>query len=114
MVPGSRPGGRHQMETEVGAPTLMMRVYFSSYHLWAAEHFSQLTGEIEGRHKGKPRFDIQHRSYSVNAVLSSVAFLEAAVNELFQDAADNHESYIQPRIQYGSLDDYSLESHRRA
>jgi hypothetical protein len=42
----------------------------------------------------KPRFDIQHRAYATSAVLSAVAFLEAAINELFKDVADAHESYI--------------------
>lgn len=81
---------------KVGVSTIMMRVYFSAYHLWAANHFAQLTAAIEGKHEGRSRFDIEHRTYATNAILSSVAFMEAAVNELFQDAADNHQSYIEP------------------
>ena len=45
---------------------------------------------------GKTPFDIQHRAYAVNAVLSAVVFLEALVNETFQDAADGHASRIAP------------------
>lgn len=76
------------------SPTIMMRVYYSSYHLWAAEHFTQLASGIENGSGSIPRFDIQHRAYVTGSILSSVAFLEAAINELFKDVLDKHESYI--------------------
>ena len=79
-----------------GTFSLMNRVYYSSYHLWAAKHFTQLALDIENRPGTKPRFDIQHRAYVTNAILSSVAFLEAAINELLKDVIDGHESYIEP------------------
>ena len=75
---------------------VILRVYFSSYHHWAASHFSELAQQIEGAHSGEPSFDIRHRAYVTNAVLSSVAFMEAAINELFQDVVDSHESYVSP------------------
>jgi len=71
-----------------------MRVYYSSYHLWATEHFSYLAAEIEDAHVGPKRLDVRHRAYVTGSLLSSVAFLEATVNELFQDAADRHEPYL--------------------
>ncbi len=74
---------------------VLMRAYFSSYHLWAARHFAQLSHDIEDQHSGDPKFDIRHRSYVTNSILSSVAFLEAAINELFQDAFDNHLGYLE-------------------
>lgn len=40
------------------------------------------------------RFDIKHRAYVTNTFLSAVAFLEAAINEVFQDAFDEHTTYI--------------------
>jgi len=43
-----------------------------------------------------PEFNIKHRAYVTNAVLSSSAFLEAAVNEVFDDVADNKRGYIEP------------------
>jgi hypothetical protein len=49
---------------------------------------------IESTHTGKSKFDIRQRTYVANSILSSVSFIEAAVNELFQDASDNHDSYI--------------------
>lgn len=76
--------------------TVLMRAYFSTYHLWAAKHFSDRTAEIETRPGDIPRFDIEHRAFATSAVLSAVAFLEAAINELFQDAADGHTSYLEP------------------
>lgn len=82
--------------SEVGKVTLKMRVYYSSYHLWAAKHFVRLAAEIEDVHAGRPGSDIEHRAYVTNAILSSVAFMEAAVNELFQDAFDKDQSYIEP------------------
>lgn len=84
------------VKAEVGSPTLMMRVYFSSYHLWAAQRFAQRAADIERAHGAKPRFDIEHRAYVTSAILSAVAFLEAAINELFKDVVDGHESYISP------------------
>lgn len=78
----------------LGTPSWSMRVYYSSYHLWGSHHFAQLAGEIEDAHSGPPRFDIRHRSYVTNSLLSSVAFLEAAINELYQDTYDKHSSYL--------------------
>ena len=59
----------------IGTFSLMSRVYYSSYHLWAAKHFAQLALDIENRSGIKPRFDIQHPAYVTNAILSAVAFL---------------------------------------
>lgn len=73
-----------------------LRVYFSSYHHWAARHFSELALQIESVHSGEARFDIKHRAYVTNAILSSVAFMEASINEIFQDVVDSHECYVSP------------------
>jgi hypothetical protein len=43
-----------------GVAELRMRAYFSSYHLWAAEHFTGLAKEIEDAHTGSPEFNIAH------------------------------------------------------
>jgi hypothetical protein len=83
---------------------VVMRVYFSSYHLWAAEHFSKLAASRETAPGQVPRFDIEHRAFVTNCILSCVAFLEAAINELFQDAADGHMSYV------GSLPPEAIKS----
>jgi len=70
-----------------------VRSYLSSQYLWAANHFSGLTLQIEEAQSVIPRFDVEHRAYSIGAVQSAVAFLEAAINELFLDAVDGHASY---------------------
>jgi hypothetical protein len=74
---------------------LSMRPYYSSYHLWAARDFARLTNEIENAYvDGDLPFNIQLRAYTMNAVLSASAFLEAAINEVYDDAVDQVESYI--------------------
>ena len=76
----------------VGVGAVQMRAYFSSYHLWAAQHFSQLAEAVEDQ--PGPAFNIAHRTYVTNAVFSAVAFLEASINEVFDDIADSHTSYV--------------------
>jgi hypothetical protein len=76
--------------------SISMRTYFSTYHLWAARHFARLARDTERDHTGSPKFDIQNRARVTNAVLSAVAFLEAAINEVFDDVADGHPGYVDP------------------
>lgn len=71
-----------------------MRLYFSSYHLWGARHFAEQAAQNEVGHVGPPKFDVLHRAYVVNCLLSTVAFLEAVINEFFDDAADGHFNYL--------------------
>lgn len=78
-----------------GSAVLSIRAYFSTYHLWAADHFSRLAGEIEDSHEGRSKFNLEHRVYVMNSILSAVAFLEAAINELYQDAHDKHLVYLE-------------------
>lgn len=79
---------------------IVMRNYFSTYMLWASKDFASKAGAIEANHDGDSRFDIEHRAYVLAAVTNAAAFLEAMVNELFQDAADDHGSssdgYVAP------------------
>ena len=71
-----------------------MRCYFSTYHLWAAELAAAQASAFERDFTGRiPVFNIEQRSYVTNAVFMSVAFLEAAVNEILQDIVDDHKSY---------------------
>jgi hypothetical protein len=72
------------------------RHYVAGQHLWSARHYARLCTELEAEKMGKTAFDIQHRAYAVSAVLSAVVFLEALVNETFQDAADGQASRIAP------------------
>jgi hypothetical protein len=77
-----------------------MRNYFSTYLLWTGLHMTALAAAIEAAHSGQSRFDLQHRGYVLSAVLAAEGFLEAMVNELFQDAVDEHnlsgDGYLAP------------------
>ncbi|GAB2892336.1 hypothetical protein GCM10027046_21470 [Uliginosibacterium flavum] len=39
-----------------------MRVYFSTYHLWASYEFANRSLNIEAAHTGVARFDMEHRA----------------------------------------------------
>ena len=80
----------------VHSGSVAMRDYYSSNHLWAARHFARLAADIEKAHTGTSKFDKTHRSYVTGSILATVGFLEAVINELFQDVADRHDSYIEP------------------
>ncbi len=61
----------------------------------------QLGAVLRTRVAGKPNslhpiFDLHHRAHVTTSIITSAAFLEAAVNELYADAADHHLSYIAP------------------
>ncbi len=71
-----------------------MRVYFSTYHLWASEEFAKRTKSLEAAQNGMPRFDIEHRAHVMVSLTEAGAFLESLINELFKDCADNHMAYI--------------------
>jgi hypothetical protein len=72
----------------VAHATVSIRSSYSSQHLWAAEHFARLAADYECEHVDAERISIQHRAYVMTAVSEAVAFLEAFINELYQDAAD--------------------------
>jgi hypothetical protein len=69
------------IRVEVPSPTVLMRAYFSSYYLWAAEHFAQLAADIENVSGRKPRFDIQHRALKqLHGRTASTAFPQLVFN----------------------------------
>lgn len=76
--------------------TSTQRGYFSTHHLWSARHCAALATAQEAVQGRTPRFSVRHRSYVISAITGSVAFMEAAINEVFQDAADGRQSYIDP------------------
>lgn len=73
---------------------ISMRSYLSTHHLWGAQHLAASAAEIEAQHQGRSRFDVRHRAFVMSSIVESVSFLEAAVNEIFQDAWDAHSSYV--------------------
>jgi hypothetical protein len=66
------------------------RHYLASEHLWNAQHLARLCQEREDElvAQNADHPDMEQRSLCVSSVLASVAFLEALVNEVWQDAAD--------------------------
>jgi hypothetical protein len=107
LYPGrmSTPGGgdaERRVDVTVSPPTVEIRVeghavrislrsYLSSHLLWTARHEAKLAEKIEAAHvAGRTRFSIEHRARVLSSIVASVAFLEAMINELYQDAADGH------------------------
>jgi hypothetical protein len=88
-----------------------MRTYPSAYYHWATQPFARLARDIETAHTGNSTFNVEHRAFVANAVLSAVAFLEASINEIFDDVADRHSGYVDPltddckRLMAGLWDD---------
>ena len=68
------------------------RPYFSTHLLAGAQDAARGASELEGRlvAEGVRRFSLEHRGYVLSAIVLSTAFAEAALNEVLQDAADDH------------------------
>ncbi|WP_052060546.1 hypothetical protein [Rhodococcoides fascians] len=65
------------------------RHYLATQHLWTAQHAARLCGEVELSFlDSESGYPAEHRAHALTAVLSSVAFLECLVNQVFQDVAD--------------------------
>lgn len=94
----SQVSGEENIEFSFSA-RVSVRHYFATQHLWSARHFAKECARIEGdlvtQGEGNP--DFAHRSLAVGVVFSSVAFLEALVNEVLQDAANGLDGQIGPR-----------------
>jgi hypothetical protein len=81
------------VNVEIASPRIGMRVYFSTYHLFAARRAAAAAREIERAHdpeQHRPRFDINLRADVTTAVIDSAAFVEAFVNEVCTDIATGH------------------------
>jgi hypothetical protein len=78
----------------VGSARASVRSYYSTQHLWAAQHFTRLAADFERDHAGQSRIFLQHRSYVIGAVMESVAFLETFINEIFEDASDGESGAV--------------------
>lgn len=90
--------------------TISMRHYLSLSHLSAAALFAKQCSDVESIAGATP-FDSQerrqHNAYAVSSVIVSAAFLEATINELFSDCADEHRTQriaaLQAQILMGRL-----------
>ena len=73
--------------------TISMRHYLSISHLSAASLFAKQCRDIESSAGATPLDSQERRQYNayvVSSVILSTAFLEATINELFSDCADEH------------------------
>jgi hypothetical protein len=81
--------------------SVSMRGYMANQHLWNARREAWLCGQREEMlvNRNVRNIDRTHRSHAITAVLSAVAFLEAIVNEVWQDAADSEPGELTPYTQ---------------
>jgi len=72
-----------------------MRHYLSTSHLYAARYAAEAADSREtALLADAPTFDLRHHCLVISAVMESVAFLEAAINEIFQDAEDGYPHHV--------------------
>ncbi len=85
------PAGAELAVTGALTVRVAVRNYMAVHHLWAAQRWTRLCDERESElvAAGENNPDLGHRSLAVAAVMSSVAFLEAFVNEVFADAVES-------------------------
>lgn len=75
-------------EGQAYASNIAVRHGISSQHLWTAQHTVDLCRQREVEIIGKRMLDMTHRSYAIGAVMASVAFLEAFINEVVGDCVE--------------------------
>lgn len=96
VLPLSNP--KEDMSDLLTAPGWTPRFYFSHYHIQAAALFARRSAKLEKEHGGKnvttSEVFSEHRAYVTGAILSAVSFLEAEINEIFADAADDQREHI--------------------
>lgn len=85
--------------TFTATATVSSRHYMATTHLWTARRSAQLCKEREESTTDAKAGDVEHRSYAITAVLSSVAFLEGLVNEVLGDVADTPPGDTNPRTE---------------
>jgi hypothetical protein len=86
------------MNHELQGSHWMPRFYFSHYHIMSAAFFARESGKLERENKDKESFpskiQSEHRAFVTGCIFSSVSFLEAQINELFTDAAEDQREHI--------------------
>jgi len=82
-MPPSAPG-----EPNDGAIRVYMRHYFSYSHLQAAKRAARRAEAVEQQGDRVQQDELDHRADVITAIVSAALYLEAAVNEVFQDASD--------------------------
>ncbi len=85
-----------------GMPRVGVRSYMSSWALRSAKMCAYNAKQIEEMHEGKwesPQVE-EHINYAMTSVVNSVVFLEAMINEIYNDVAENYgeqdQGYLSP------------------
>jgi hypothetical protein len=86
------------LETEGEESDIRFRDCFSVRYIQSAAVLCRLGYQIEHGGEGEvsPEYLIRHEAFILNSVLSSVAFLESTINELYADAVDGAYYYADP------------------
>ncbi|MGW0314734.1 hypothetical protein [Streptomyces flavidovirens] len=75
--------------------TVSLRSYLSTHHLYAARYLAQDANERERALASRaPLFDVRHQGLVLASITESVAFVEAAINEVYADVAEGRGSYV--------------------
>ena len=86
------------MNHELQGSHWMPRFYYSHYHIMAAAFFARESGKLESENESKDsissEIQSQHRAYVTGCIFSTVSSLEAQINEVFTDAADDKRESI--------------------
>lgn len=73
------------------------RPHASPWLLWTAEHQAALADQLERASLPKSRSVwIEHRAYVLSSIVTAAAFVEAFVNELYQDVEDRASGQMHP------------------
>lgn len=83
----------------VYAPKVSVRAYMATLHLWSAQHAARRCSEVEKEAAGSGQFNYEHMAYASSAVMASVAFMEATINETLQDLADSDPDEVSSRCE---------------
>lgn len=96
-------------------PRAGVRDYFAMEHRWNARHMAQLCGSREAElvDAGFRGIDREVRAFALGAVLESVAFLDALVNSVWQDAEDDDPASPSRNFRLGGLSDESIARLRQ-
>ena len=73
---------------------------YSVNHIQSAALFSRLSSNIEKKIDGKDSSELsdEHWAYVTGAIFFAVSFLEATINELFSDTADDISVKTDPNL----------------
>jgi hypothetical protein len=76
--------------TATASASARVKHSFSRQHLVGARHLAELASAIEKNGASTEQEKTHHRAYVSGAVIFSVAFLEASINELYLEAIDKN------------------------